>query len=132
LEGWCHRAQDVRLFRLDRIEELSILEADGTPPEGTRPRATDSGAFRASPGDILVELELTPAAAWVAEHFPVESAQRREDGSQLVQLRAADTAWVRRLVWRLGGQARVISPPELAAEIGSGADQALQAYRVHS
>lgn len=131
LEGWCHRAQEVRLFRLDRIEELAILEQDGTPPEGARPRATDSGAFRASPGDVLVELELTPAAAWVAEHFPVESAERREDGSQLVQLRAADTAWVRRLVWRLGGAARVVSPPELAAEIRSGADQALQAYRVH-
>ncbi|QDO88757.1 WYL domain-containing protein [Ornithinimicrobium ciconiae] len=131
LEGWCHRAQDVRLFRLDRIEDLTILDEDGTPPESARPRATDSGAFRASPGDVLVELELAPAASWVAEHFPVESVERREDGSQLVQLRAADTAWVRRLVWRLGGSARLVAPAELAEEIRAGAEQALQAYRVH-
>ena len=130
LEGWCHRAVDVRRFRLDRIEELTVLDVDGTPPADARPRDTGASAFTASPGDLLVELELASSAAWVAENFPVESVERREDGSLLVTLRAADTTWVRRLVWRLGGGARVVGPPELAAEIGAGAARALQAYRV--
>jgi proteasome accessory factor C len=37
LEGWCHRAGDTRMFRLDRIEELTVLDVDGTPP-APRPR----------------------------------------------------------------------------------------------
>src|SRR5687767_13351992 len=32
LEGWCHRAEDTRLFRMDRVEELTVLDVDGTPP----------------------------------------------------------------------------------------------------
>ncbi|MCK0113233.1 WYL domain-containing protein [Ornithinimicrobium sp. F0845] len=131
LEGWCHRAVDVRRFRLDRIEDLTILDVDGTPPAGARPRDTGASAFSASPGDVLVELELAPGATWVSENFPVEGVERGEDGSQRVTLRAADPTWVRRLVWRLGGGATVVSPPELAEEIRSGADRALQAYGVH-
>ena len=41
LEGWCHRAQDTRLFRMDRIERLEVLDVDGTPPPqaaAARPR----------------------------------------------------------------------------------------------
>ena len=131
LEGWCHRVQDVRLFRLDRIEELTVLDEDGTPPERAQPRVTGSTAFQGSPHDVLVELELAPRAAWVAENFPMESVERREDGSLRVILRAADPAWVQRLVWRLGGSARVIAPAEVVAEVRTGAARALQAYRVH-
>ncbi|USQ74810.1 helix-turn-helix transcriptional regulator [Ornithinimicrobium cryptoxanthini] len=131
LEGWCHRAQDVRLFRLDRIEDLAVLDEDGTPPERARPRATGSTAFQGSPQDVLVELELAPRAAWVAENFPMESVERRDDGSLRVTLRAADPAWVQRLVWRLGGAGTVTSPPELAAETRAGADLALQFYPLH-
>lgn len=131
LEGWCHRAQAVRLFRLDRIEELTILEQDGTPPEGATPQDRGSSAFRGSPGDVRVELDLAPSAAWVSENFPMESVERLEDGHLRVSLLATDPTWVRRLVWRLGGAARILAPPELAAQVHTGAEQALQAYRVH-
>ncbi|WP_114906470.1 helix-turn-helix transcriptional regulator [Ornithinimicrobium murale] len=130
LEGWCHRVEDVRLFRLDRIEELDLLDQDGTPPPQARPRERGGSAFQSGPGDVLVELELAPSAAWVAENFPMESVERREDGSLRVTLLATDVAWVRRLVWRLGGAATVLAPHELAEEVRSGAAQALESYRV--
>ena len=39
VEGYCHRAEDVRLFRLDRIEDAAVLDVDGTPPAaGASPR----------------------------------------------------------------------------------------------
>jgi proteasome accessory factor C len=131
LEGWCHRAQDVRLFRLDRIEALDLLDTDGTPPSDARPRATGSTAFQGSPDDVLVELRLAPRASWVAENFPMESVERLGDGSLRVTLRASDPAWVRRLVWRLGGDAVVTSPRALAAEIRDGASRAVQSYPLH-
>ena len=29
LEGWCHRADDVRLFRLDRVVDVEVLDVAG-------------------------------------------------------------------------------------------------------
>lgn len=125
LEAWCHRSEGVRTFRLDRIEELRVLDVDGTPPEQARPREVTSRMFQSTPDDLAVELLLTPRAAWVAENFPVESVERRDDGSTVVVLRTAQPQWVRRLVWRLGGDARVLAPAELAEEVRAGAEDAL-------
>ncbi len=49
LEAWCHRAEGVRLFRVDRIEAATVLDVDGTPPRRPSPgtwRATCSAPAR--------------------------------------------------------------------------------------
>lgn len=138
LEAYCHRARDVRLFRLDRIESLEVLDVDGTPPAEAldRRRDPDAGVFQGTPGDVEVELELEPGARWVADYYPYESLTDVVDddgepiGRTRLVLRVGDTGWVRRLLWRLGGQARVIAPERLAREVGQGAAQALLAYGV--
>ena len=128
LEGWCHRAEDVRLFRLDRIEALAILDQDGTPPPTAEPRDLDSGVFTPHADDQLVRLALGPGAVWVSDYYPVESIERTPDGEAVIDLRTADTAWLRRLMWRLGSQATVLEPAELAREVHLGARAALEAY----
>jgi len=128
LEGWCHRAEDVRLFRLDRVESLTILDQDGTPPSNAEPRDLDSGVFTPHPDDQLVRLALTPGAAWVSDYYPTESVEPTKGGGLVVTLRTSDTAWLRRLMWRLGSAAAVLEPPELAFEVQQGALEALQAY----
>ena len=128
LEGWCHRAEDVRLFRFDRIEALDVLEVDGTPPADARPRDLDSGVFTPHPTDLLVRLRLDSGAAWVADYYPVESREPDGEGGQVITLRTADTAWLRRLMWRLGGHATVLEPVSLAAEVAAGSRAALEAY----
>jgi len=128
LEGWCHRAEDVRLFRLDRIEALTILDEDGTPPSSAQPRDLDSGVFTPHPDDQLVRLALGPGAVWVSDYYPVESIERTQDGGAVMDLRTADTGWLRRLMWQLGDQATVLEPAELVAEVQRGARSALEAY----
>jgi proteasome accessory factor C len=128
LEGWCHRAEDVRLFRLDRIEALAVLDEDGTPPATAEPRDLDSGVFTPRADDQLVRLALGPEAVWVSDYYPVESIERTPDGGAVIALRTADTAWLRRLMWRLGAQASVLEPTGLAREVDSGARAALEAY----
>jgi proteasome accessory factor C len=128
LEGWCHVAEGVRLFRFDRIEAIEVLDEDGTPPADARPRDLDSGVFTPSPTDLLVRLRLEPGAAWVSDYYPTERVEWLEGGSSLVSLRTADTAWLRRLLWRLGSQATVLEPASLAAEVRAGAQRALAAY----
>lgn len=128
LEGWCHRSSDVRLFRLDRIQELTVLDADGTPPAHARPRDLDAGVFQGRPQDPVAVLRLTPAAAWVADYYPHESAHQEADGAIVVALRTAHLAWLAALVWQLGGQVVVLDPPELADRVVSGAQHALAWY----
>ena len=128
LEGWCHRADDVRLFRLDRVIEAVELDVEGTPPARAVGRDLDSSLFRPSPDDLLVTLELGPQARWVAEYYPVESSTETTEGTLTVQLRTAEVGWLRRLMVRLGGTARVVDPPELADEVAAWAEQAVAAY----
>jgi len=128
LEGWCHRAEDVRLFRLDRIELLTILDQDGTPPAAAEPRDLDAGVFTPHAYDQLVRVALGPGAAWVSEYYPTESVEPAQGGGAVITLRTADTAWLRRLMWRLGSQARVLEPAELALQVQQGARAALDGY----
>ncbi|WP_406830879.1 WYL domain-containing protein [Pedococcus sp. KACC 23699] len=131
LEGWCHRAQDTRLFRMDRIEALEVLDVDGTPPPQAELRDLDAGTFTPRADDTLVTLRLGQGAAWVADYYPVETVETAPDGTSLtVTLRTADTLWLRRLVWRLGGHGTVVAPAELAASVTEGATAALAAYGV--
>ncbi|GAA5034598.1 WYL domain-containing protein [Terrabacter aeriphilus] len=127
VEGYCHRAQDVRLFRLDRIEAASVLDVDGTPPAAARPRDLDD-VFVPGENDLTVVLEASRWAAWIADYYPNEGVERGPDGSLRVTLKVADPALVRRLVLRLGGEARVVGPPELAAAVAGEARAALAAY----
>ena len=128
LEGWCHRAEDVRLFRLDRIEALAVLDEDGTPPATAEPRDLDSGVFTPRADDQLVRLALGPGAVWVSDYYPIESIERTPDRGAVINLRTPDTAWLRRLMWQLGSQATVLEPAELAHEVHLGARAALEAY----
>jgi len=70
LEGWCRRAEGVRLFRLDRVLSLDVLDVPSAPPAEAEPVDVEQGLFRPSPDDVLVELELSAAGRWVAEYYP--------------------------------------------------------------
>lgn len=140
LEGFCHRASDVRLFRLDRVRQVTILEVDGTPPADAVARDLDAGLYQGAGSDTLVELELQPPAQWVADYYPHEDLSTGDgdsladaddearNGPTRIVLRVSDTAWVSRLLWRLRGHARVISPDPVAQEVVAGARAALRAY----
>jgi proteasome accessory factor C len=128
LEGWCYRADDTRLFRLDRIHSVSMLDVSATPPPQATRRDLSGGLFQGSPDDLLATLELSPLARWVADYYPMESVEEVAHGKLVVSLRAGDPQWLRRLVLRLGGEARVIAPAELAEQVTADAASALAAY----
>jgi proteasome accessory factor C len=128
LEGWCHRAEGVRLFRLDRVVDIEPLAAAAELPPEAVARDLDEGLFVPGPDDEVVTLELEPAARWVAEYYPVEEVRELGGGRLLVRLRAADGRWLPGLALRLAGAARVLEPAWLAAEVRERARAALAAY----
>ncbi|MDP9418327.1 MAG: WYL domain-containing protein, partial [Actinomycetota bacterium] len=128
LEAWCRRVEDVRLFRLDRVESVDVLDVPAEVPPEARARDIGEGLFRPSEADQLVTLELDPPARWVAEYYPCESVEELPDGRLVVRLRTPDPRWVVRLALRLGGAGRVTDPLEVAQDVRREAAAALAAY----
>jgi proteasome accessory factor C len=128
LEGWCRRAEGVRMFRLDRVLAVEVLEVAAQVPPEAEERDVAGGLFRASDADMRVELDLAPGARWVAESYPTESVTELGEGRLRVVLRTPDPSWVRRLALRLGENARVASPAALATEVREAAAAALALY----
>jgi proteasome accessory factor C len=128
LEGWCLRAEGVRLFRLDRILDLSVLDVAAQVPAEAEQRDVDHGLFRASESDERVELELSANGRWLAEYYPCESVTELGEGRLSAVLRTPDSGWVRRLALRYGEDARVVSPVALAETVRADAAAALALY----
>ena len=130
LEGWCLRAEGMRLFRLDRVLSLAVLDVPSSPPPDAQPVDVDTGLFHPSSDDIAVQLELSAEGRWVSEYFPCETVTDLPDGRVRVVLRTPDTGLVRRLALRLGEDLRVLAPSSLVDEIRAAATAALAQYAV--
>jgi proteasome accessory factor C len=138
LEAWCRRAEAVRLFRLDRVDDVAVLDEAAAAPPDARPTDVSAGVFRPRPEHGTAVLLLEPGARWIAEYYPVDDVVELPaehtggrgggdagGGRARVLLRYADPAWLVRLVLGLGGGAQILEPPELAAEVARWAREAL-------
>jgi proteasome accessory factor C len=117
LAAMCHHAGGDRMFRVDRINRATALDTTFVPPAET----PTMGVFRPAPGDPRVTLRLRPAARWVAEQYPTESRIDHEDGSVDVVLAITATAWLERLLVRLGPDVEVLAGDADLAAAGSRA-----------
>ncbi|PRY38110.1 helix-turn-helix transcriptional regulator [Umezawaea tangerina] len=117
LEAWCRGADGVRLFRLDRIDEVEVLEEGAAPPPHAQLTDTSEGLFRPDPSQRMAVLVLEPDARWIAEYYPVDDVIELGAGRARVMMRYADLSWMVRLALGLGGDVRVEHPAELADEV---------------
>lgn len=126
LEAWCRSAEGVRLFRLDRLDEVRELDQPAAPPPTARPTDLSGGLFHSAPEQGEAVLRLEPEARWVAEYYPVDELVEHDDGHAEVRLRFTDDAWLVRLVLGLGGRAQVLHPSRLRAAVAERAEHALR------
>jgi proteasome accessory factor C len=104
VQAWCHVAQAERLFRLDRIRSVTVLDRTFEPPAVLPPRRV----FDAEGASDRVVLDLEPWARWVAGQYPMEEVEELGEGRLRVTLRIAEQAWLERLLLRLGPGATVV------------------------
>lgn len=129
LVGWCHKVQDERIFRLDRIRAVSVLDAPAAIPADVDLSKYES-LYVQGPRDVAVILDLAPqAVGWVAESYPLDAQEPRDDGWVRVRLSAGGTAWLEKLLLRLGPQARVVAPQDLADRTRQLACRLAERYR---
>lgn len=127
MEAWCRSSEDRRTFRLDRVAEIRLLDEPAAPPE-LELRDLSEGLVQPAAEDPEVVVEVGPGGRWVAEYYPHDSAEELPDGGLRITLRTPDPASLRRLALRLGGEGRIVSPPELAQSARTAARAALAAY----
>ncbi|MDQ1681202.1 MAG: proteasome accessory factor [Frankiaceae bacterium] len=127
LEGWCRVAEGVRIFRLDRVVDLRVLDVAAEVPEQAQMRDVSAGLFQPSESDEVVVLDLDPSARWVADYYPCENVATDRDVTRAT-LRTADLGWVTRLVLRTGGAVRVVAPESLRATVREESARALSVY----
>jgi proteasome accessory factor C len=125
LEAWCRLAEGVRLFRLDRIDQVTELDEPAAPPPHATPHDMSEGLFRPEPDQCEAVLVLLPDARWIAEYYPVDDLTELAGGRARVRMRYADTSWMVRLILAQAGEVLVEEPAELADAVMSRARQAL-------
>jgi predicted DNA-binding transcriptional regulator YafY len=112
--GWCHLRTDLRLFRLDRIQEITTIDHRFKPPREFDTLAFVAQSLATMPGTWTVEVLL---------HVPIEHAEQvipRTHGTLTpvengtLYRRATDNLdWLARGLVRLEMPLTVLNPPEL-------------------
>jgi proteasome accessory factor C len=123
--AWDALSEAERLFRVDRIRSV------GRTGEQFEPRGLAGQGrplYTRSERDRPVRIRLGPGARWVAEYYEIESKRELDDGTLEVVLPTKELAWVAKLTLRLGGEARVVEPPELLDLVRRVAAQTLALY----
>ena len=123
--AYCHRAQDERMFRIDRIR---VLRPTGEYFDTVASGFESGEVYSPAAGDPRVTMRLTPAAAWVAEAYPTQSVTERAGGALDVTLTVSEPAWLERLLVRLGPDAEVVDPPDLRSARAEAARRVLARY----
>jgi proteasome accessory factor C len=129
LEAWCYSAVALRTFRLDRIAAVEVTDTPVAQHDVVLKDLT-AGWFETLQDAPVVTLALLPSAAWVAEYYPTEEATTHPDGSMTISVRVTDPAWLRGLLLRLAGGARVLSPRGAGDSAAEAAQEALDQYAV--
>jgi proteasome accessory factor C len=127
LEAWCRHAEGLRVFRVDRIEDVQVLDEPVRQHADVQLRDLGEGVYQPAAEHLLAVLRVSPACAWVADYYPTERVEDLADGLH-VSLRVAEPAWVRSLVLGSGGQVEVLAPGWLAESVRTEAAAALATY----
>lgn len=114
LDAWCHAAEAQRLFRIDRIDAVTVLE--DVRSRSTPEASLDNALFVASESHTLATIHVTPRGRWAADYYPVESVAEAADGGLDITMRIADRNWLFRTLLSMAPQGTLIAPVEWAED----------------
>lgn len=132
--AYCHRAHEVRTFKIERIESIELLDEGYTLPEDF-----DANEYLGSSWGItvygevkMVKLRFDPEIARIMEEtvwHPSQVVEKQEDGSVIMTLRVAVTDELYFWILSWGEKAKVLEPEELRQDIIKTAKAMLVVYK---
>ena len=114
MAGYCHLRQDLRVFRLDRIAEVRVLEPTFEPPEDLDVPAYVSHAVAMAPMTYTVEVLLkTSLTEAQRELYPNFVTLTPDTEGVILHCTTDNLAWMARVLAGLSFGWKVREPSEL-------------------
>jgi predicted DNA-binding transcriptional regulator YafY len=124
LVGLCHLRDELRTFRVDRIQEAELADETFEVPAGFSAREHLLRMAQERPATYYrVVVRFDPEVAHIVRERQEEwqDLAEQDDGSVTLAFDASDLAWPSRWVLTYQDKATVLGPPELAARVRDAA-----------
>jgi proteasome accessory factor C len=122
LTAWCRSADDWRTFRVDRIRSAGLVGESFDPSAHAHGDLLDRGSAIPAAGLPTATLRFAEASDYTEREWP--GSQLRDtaaDGSALVEVPFAGTAWIARQVAARMGSVEVVEPAEVRTAVRESA-----------
>jgi proteasome accessory factor C len=134
--GYCHLAQDRRMFRLDRVKSIELTDETFEAPDEELAALPLPMMYVPSPDDALVKLRVARnVAQWLTEPGarqtflpPLEYSKDLRGGKTELAFRTSAFPWLEKLLLPFGADVEVVEPPELAERMRDAARRILELY----
>jgi predicted DNA-binding transcriptional regulator YafY len=133
LDAWCHQAEGLRSFALERIREQSRLDeaAREIDPEVLSAHFDQSYGIFSGPAEHLAELRFTPEMArWIADEtwHPDQQGAFEADGSWLLKVPFSSPRELIMDILRHGAEVEVLAPGFLREAVAEAARRTAERY----
>lgn len=120
--GWCHKRQEVRWFRVDRIRDLKLLNTRFERKPDFNAKEHLEMIFQHEVGGVPVAVQIwfdAKTAPYIRERrwHPTQTLEEHPDGAVTLGMTIRGLNDVKRWVLGYGRGARVLGPPELVAMV---------------
>ncbi len=127
LWGWCTDRQDYRLFKLNRMDQVSETEQEFVCRKAPMPDLSTEKIF---PGGIKVKALFTPDMKWrLVEEFGPHCFTETDDGKLLFTADYTDMENLVTWLMTYGAKAEVLEPEEAREMIRRNAEETLKLYK---
>jgi predicted DNA-binding transcriptional regulator YafY len=125
--GYCTQRQDFRVFKLNRLWELSVTE-DAFHPREIPPDRLELGSSLTDTNEVQISFD--PSVRYrLIEDYGFRSFRETDDGRLLFSVGYTNKDYILSWILAFGDKAKVVSPPELAAEIKQIAKNIMNNYK---
>lgn len=134
LDAWCHNAEGLRSFALERVREQAVLDEAAKEVDAkdlSRHFDRSYGIF-SGPPEHVAELRFTPEMSrWVAEEawHPDQHGEFAGDGSWLLKVPFSSARELIMDILRYGAEVEVLAPAFLREAVAAEAARTAAIYR---
>jgi proteasome accessory factor C len=126
LRGWCHEREALRTFRLDRITDISVSEAEFLTDLNESDLSDE--LFDIKDTDLRVRFIVEESALSLLSAYRPEILSAHGDGGVEVEVAFGDLSSVSVFAAQVPGAITVVSPPEAISIVHEWAQRALDSY----
>lgn len=124
--GWCSERRDYRLFKLNRMDQLTVSDCRYVSRNAPMPDLSNEKIF---PGGVKVKALFSPDVKWrLVEEFGPRCFTEKEDGRLLFSVDYTDVDNFITWILTFGAKAEVLEPENVRSTIRRIAKETIKLY----